>query len=213
LFSMDGDVADVEALSRLARASDAALLLDEAHAVGVWGPEGRGVAALAGVVPDVLVGTCGKALGSFGAFVGASAAITELLWTRARSLVFSTGLPPAVSAATRAAIEIVRGTDGDALRSYLARNIRILRGRPLSLGGAKESAIAPLMVGDDRKVMAMTASLLEPSPNSGWRYFVQGIRPPTVPEGGARLRVSLSARHSLDSVGELSFRLQALAET
>jgi 8-amino-7-oxononanoate synthase len=213
LFSMDGDVADVAALSRIARASDAALILDEAHAVGVWGPEGRGVAALAGVIPDVLIGTCGKALGSFGAFVATSAPIADLLWNRARSLVFSTGLPPAVSAATRQALEIVRGSDGEALRRYLAHNIRILRGRPgLLLGGARESAIAPMMVGDDERVMAMTASLLEPSQESGWRFFVQGIRPPTVPEGGARLRVSLSARHSLDSAAELSYRLKALVE-
>jgi len=211
LFSMDGDVADVAALAGLARSADAALMLDEAHAVGVWGPEGRGIAALAGVTPDLLVGTCGKALGSFGAFVGGSAAITELLWTRARSLVFSTGLPPAVSAATRAALEIVRGTDGDALRGLLADNIRVLRGQHLSLGGAEDSAIAPLLVGDDQKVMAMTANLLEPSNDSGWRFFVQGIRPPTVPDGTARLRVSLSARHSLDAVVELSSRLMALA--
>jgi len=79
LFSMDGDVADVAALARVARDADAALMLDEAHAVGVWGPEGRGVAALAGVVPDLLVGTCGKALGSFGAFVACSKPIVDLL--------------------------------------------------------------------------------------------------------------------------------------
>jgi 8-amino-7-oxononanoate synthase len=212
LFSMDGDVADVVALSRIARSADAALVLDEAHAVGVYGPEGRGVAALAGIVPDVLVGTGGKALGSFGAFVAASQSIVDLLWTRARPLVFSTGLPPSVSAATRRAIEVVRSTDGDALRKDLALNIRTLRGQLPTLGGASESPIAPLLVGDDERVMAMTAALLEPSSKDGWRFFVQGIRPPTVPEGGARLRVSLSARHRVDSVGELSYRLRALID-
>jgi 8-amino-7-oxononanoate synthase len=208
LFSMDGDMADVEALARIARAGDAALVLDEAHAVGVWGPEGRGVAALAGVSPDVLVGTCGKALGSFGAFVAASNAVVELLWNRARSLVFSTGLPPGVAAATRAAVEVVRGAAGDDLRRFLQHNVRILRGQPASrLGGHSDSAIAPLVVGDDAEVMRMTAALLEPSPGTGWRHFVQGIRPPTVPEGTARLRVSVSASHSLDQAADLSYRL------
>ncbi len=210
LFSMDGDVADVAALARAARTADAALMLDEAHAVGVWGPEGRGVAALAGVAPDLLVGTCGKALGSFGAFVACSKPIADLLWTRARSLVFSTGLPPAVSAATRAALEIVRGSDGESLRRRLAAHVRLLRIRVPSLGGDPDSAIAPLLVGDDERVMRITASLLEPSAPSGARVFVQGIRPPTVPEGGARLRVSLSAGHSTESVSELGARLRAL---
>jgi 8-amino-7-oxononanoate synthase len=210
LFSMDGDVADVAALSRIARAADAALMLDEAHAVGVWGPEGRGVAAAADVVPEVLVGTCGKSLGSFGAFVAASAPIVELLWTRARSLVFSTGLPPAVSAATRAALDIIRGSDGDARRKHLVDCVRLLRETVPSLGGASGSAIAPLWIGDDRRVMAMTAALLEPDPASSSRFYVQGIRPPTVPEGGARLRVSLSAGHPTSAVGELAHRLRAL---
>ncbi len=208
LFSMDGDVADVAALARIAKAGDAALMLDEAHAVGVWGPEGRGVAALAGVAPDVLVGTCGKALGSFGAFVASSAAVVELLWNRARSLVFSTGLPPGVVAASRAAVAIVRGLDGTELRRQLEQNVRTLRAQSsFRLGGHEQSAIVPLVVGDDARVMRMTAALLEPSPTTGWRHFVQGIRPPTVPEGGARLRVSVSARHSLDQIAELSYRL------
>jgi 8-amino-7-oxononanoate synthase len=205
LFSMDGDVADVAALARIARAADAALMLDEAHAVGVWGPEGRGVAAAADVVPDLLVGTCGKALGSFGAFVASSAPIAELLWNRARSFVFSTGLPPSVAAASRAAIEIVRGADGDQRRGMLAANVLLLRQLLPQLGGAACSAIAPLMIGDDRRVMELTAQLLEPRGPDGWRFYVQGIRPPTVPEGGARLRISLSAGHSLDQISELAF--------
>lgn len=96
LFSMDGDLADVAALAALCHRHEAALILDEAHALGVLGPEGRGVAAAAGVVPDVVVGTFGKALGTFGAFVATSEAIATLLWNRARPLVFSTGLPRAL---------------------------------------------------------------------------------------------------------------------
>ncbi len=204
LFSMDGDLADVRALGELCRRHDAALILDEAHACGVLGPEGRGLAAAAGVVPDVLVGTFGKALGSFGAFVATSRAVADLLWNRARSFVFSTGLPPSVAAASTAAIEIVRGTDGDARRRTLATLARRFRELVPSAGGAAEAPIAPIIVGDDLEVMQLTARLLED------RVFVQGIRPPTVPEGTARLRVSLSARHELAQV-EKAARLIAAA--
>jgi 8-amino-7-oxononanoate synthase len=208
LFSMDGDIADVRALREISSRADAALMLDEAHAIGVWGPEGRGLAAAAGIQPDLLVGTAGKALGSFGAFVATSRAIADLLWTRARSLVFSTGLPPAVSAATRASIEIVRSVEGADARKRLAEHARRLRAAVRGLGGAPDSAIAPLIIGDDARVMAMSASLLERASPSGDRYFVQGIRPPTVPEGSARLRVSLSAGHTSADLAGLASRLE-----
>ena len=187
LFSMDGDLADVAALAELCRRHDAALVLDEAHAIGVRGPEGRGVAADAGVVPDVLVGTCGKALGASGAFVATTAAVADLLWNRARSFVFSTGPSPIVAAAVEAAIAIVRSSEGDERRRTLAAHARRLREFVPAAGGAADSPIAPIVVGDDRRVMVLTSRLLEQ------RVFVQGIRPPTVPEGTSRLRVSLSA--------------------
>jgi len=189
LFSMDGDIADVVALAELCRRHDAALILDEAHAVGVWGPEGRGIAAEAGVAPDVLIGTCGKALGGFGAFAATSAVIAQLLYNRARPFVFSTALPPSVPAAVQAAVEIVRGTDGDERRRNLVACATSLRER-IRCGGASASAIAPVIVGDDQRVMAISAALLEQ------RIFIQGIRPPTVPEGTARLRISLAAGHT-----------------
>jgi 8-amino-7-oxononanoate synthase len=196
LFSMDGDIVDVEALAALAQRHAAALFLDEAHAIGVWGPEGRGIAASAGVIPDVLVGTCGKALGGFGAFVATSASIAQLLWNRARSLVFSTGLPPSVAAGVQAAIEIVRGTEGAQRRGDLTALARELRSLLPGLGGHRDSAIAPLLIGDDRKVMQLTAELLER------RIYAQGIRPPTVPEGTARLRISLSAGHMSGEIAQ-----------
>jgi 7-keto-8-aminopelargonate synthetase-like enzyme len=194
LFSMDGDTADVAALSALCRRYEAALVLDEAHALGVWGPEGRGIAAEARVAPDVLIGTCGKALGGFGAFAATSAAIAALLWNRARPFVFSTALPPSVSAAVQAALEIVRGTEGDQRRRDLNVRARQLRQRLSGLAGADTSAIAPLVVGDDQRVMALSTAVLER------RVFIQGIRPPTVPEGTARLRISLSAGHSPEDI-------------
>ena len=190
LFSMDGDLADVEGLAELAKKHGAALMLDEAHAIGARGPEGRGVAATVGVVPDVLVGTCGKALGAYGAFVATTPAIAKLLWNRARSLVFSTALPPVISAAVIAAIEIVRGSDGEDRRRALAERARQWRGRVRGLGGQEDSAIAPLIVGDDQRVMEISARLFER------RVFVQGIRYPTVPEGTARLRTSLHAKQT-----------------
>jgi 8-amino-7-oxononanoate synthase len=212
LFSMDGDIADVAALADLCKRHDAALILDEAHAVGVWGPEGRGIAAEAGVVPDVLVGTCGKALGSFGAFAASSAAVADLLWNRARSFVFSTALPPSVPAAVQAALEIVRGSDGDERRRNLvarATQLRMEIGRAAGSSavlGEPRSAIAPVVVGDDRRVMAISAAMLEQ------RVFVQGIRPPTVPEGTARLRVSLSAGHAAADVSQLVSALSAAVQ-
>jgi 8-amino-7-oxononanoate synthase len=191
LFSMDGDLAAVETLAALCKRHDAAFVLDEAHAIGVIGPEGRGLAASQGVVPDVVIGTFGKALGSFGAFAATTRAIAELLWNRARTLVFSTGLPPSVPAASRAAIELVRGTEGEDRRRTLAQHARHLRELVRRAGGEPTSAIAPILIGGDREVMACTEALLAHG------LYVQGIRPPTVPVGTARLRVGLSAAHSL----------------
>ena len=194
LFSMDGDIADLAALAALCRRHDAALIVDEAHAIGAHGPEGRGLCAAVGVVPDVLIGTFGKAVGTFGAFAATTRAISELLWNRARPFVFSTALPPSIPAATSASIEIVRGTEGEDRRRALARNAALFRELVPAAGGARESAIAPIAVGDDRGVMQRAAQLLERG------VFVQGIRPPTVPAGTARLRVSLNAGHTLQHV-------------
>ncbi|MGE0551738.1 MAG: aminotransferase class I/II-fold pyridoxal phosphate-dependent enzyme [Kofleriaceae bacterium] len=190
LFSMDGDFADIEALSDLCQRYDAALIVDEAHALGTIGPEGRGVAAKAGRVPDVVIGTLGKAVGTFGAFAVTTRAIADLLWNRARSFVFSTGMPPSVAAASRAAIEIVRSAEGDDRRRILEQHAQRFRANVPSAGGMAGSPIAPIVVGDDRAVMQMSARLFER------RVFVQGIRPPTVPVGSARLRVSLNASHA-----------------
>jgi 8-amino-7-oxononanoate synthase len=198
MFSMDGDIADVEAIAALCKRHGAALVLDEAHAIGAVGPEGRGVAAAMGVVPDLVIGTFGKALGSFGAFVATSRPIADLLWNRARSLVFSTGSPPSISAASRAAIAIVRGAEGDQRRETLATHARQLRLRIRHAGGAPTCAIVPVRIGDDREVMACTERLLAEG------VFVQGIRPPTVPVGTARLRIGLSASHATQHIEMLA---------
>ena len=194
LFSMDGDLADVGSIAALCRRYDAAFVVDEAHAIGALGPEGRGLCADAAVVPDVVIGTFGKALGTFGAFAATTSPIAELLWNRARPFVFSTALPPSLPAASLAAIEIVRGTEGHDRRRSLAGHARRFRELVPTAGGARDSAIAPIRVGDDREVMRITARLLEA------RLFVQGIRPPTVPEGTARLRVSFASGHTVQQV-------------
>ncbi len=194
LFSMDGDLADIEALAAIAKRHDAALMIDEAHALGARGPEGRGVAAERGVVPDVMVGTCGKALGAYGAFVATTPAISALLWNRARSLVFSTALPPLIAAVVLAALEIVRGSEGEDRRRALAARARQLRARIRDLGGHADSAIAPLVIGDDRRVMELSARLYER------RVFVQGIRYPTVPVDSARLRMTVNAGHRAEDI-------------
>lgn len=197
VFSMDGDLADVAALAALCKRHDAGFVLDEAHAVGALGPEGRGLAAEHGVVPDVVVGTFGKALGSFGAFAATSRAIADLLWNRARTLVFSTGLPPSVPAASRAAIEVVRSAEGAERRRTLASHARRLRELVPRAGGDATIAIAPLVIGGDREAMRCMERLLVDG------VFVQGIRPPTVPVGTARLRVGLSAAHTALQVERL----------
>ncbi|HET7501790.1 MAG TPA: 8-amino-7-oxononanoate synthase [Kofleriaceae bacterium] len=198
LFSMDGDLADLPAIAALCKRHDAAFVLDEAHAVGALGPEGRGLAAELGVVPDIVIGTFGKALGSFGAFAATTPAIADLMWNRARPLVFSTGLPPGVAAASRAALELARGAEGDERRATLAARARQLRSRVRRAGGAPTSAIAPILIGADREAMACTDRLLAAG------LFVQGIRPPTVPPGTARLRVGLSAAHTVEQLERLA---------
>jgi len=198
LFSMDGDVADIVALEGLCRRHGAALVLDESHAMGAVGPEGRGLAAELGVVPEVMIGTFGKALGSFGAFAATSAAVATLLWNRARTLVFSTGLPASVAAASRAAIEVARSSDGERLRGALATSARRLRELAPVVAGVAWSAIAPVLVGGDREVMVLAERLLADG------LFVQGIRPPTVPVGSARLRIGLSAAHEPSQVERLA---------
>lgn len=204
LFSMDGDLADLSVLRGLADRHDAALYVDEAHALGVLGA-GRGACHDAGVRPDVLVGTLGKAFGLSGAFVAGSARLRALLENRARSYVFSTAPPPAIAAAVRAAVALVAGgadararalRHADRVRAQLRRDgWQVLDGR---------SSIVPVIVGDPAATMAASRALLERG------YFVQGIRPPTVPPGTSRLRVVPTAAHTDAQVDGLLAAFAAL---
>jgi 8-amino-7-oxononanoate synthase len=191
LFSMDGVVAPLRELRRLADQHNAGLLLDEAHALGVLGPGGRGLAAEQEVQPDVLIGTLGKAFGLAGAFAAAQPSLISWIRNRARSYVFSTAPSPALCAAAVRATELVR--DASQARASLRKNTARLRKEIAALGysvppGA--SHIIPIMLGDNRSTMDLCARLLEHG------VFVQGIRPPTVPKGTARLRLTPMATHS-----------------
>ncbi|WP_428268495.1 8-amino-7-oxononanoate synthase [Haliangium sp.] len=208
VFSMDGDRAPLPALAALCRDAEALLMVDEAHAGGVLGPEGQGAAAAAGVEPEILVGTLGKAFGSFGAYVTGAGELAELLLNRARSFVFTTALPPGVVAATLAAVRLVRGPQGAARRRRLRDHIARFRGGLSELGvlapGAGTTPIFPVIVGDDRLVMTCTQRLLERG------IYAQGIRPPTVPAGTARLRFALMAGHEDEDIGRVLDELDQL---
>lgn len=181
LFSMDGDRAPVADLAAIAREHGALLMIDEAHAAGIEEDD---------TPVDLRIGTLGKALGGFGAYVAASAPLVELLAQRARSFVFTTALPVPVVAAAHAAIDWLATGDGRARIAALAENVRHFHARR-GLAGVP-SHIVPLMVrdGDPRRAMAACEALLERG------IFAQGIRPPTVPAGSSRLRFALMATHT-----------------
>jgi 8-amino-7-oxononanoate synthase len=197
VFSMDGDVAPLADLATLAERHDAWLMIDEAHAVGVFGDSGAGVAEATGLGARVTVrmGTLGKALGSYGAFVAGSRALIELLVNRARAYVYSTALPPPVIAAAEASIAIARGETER--RQALWDNARLLHGRLERAGVAMqalESPILPLMVGGAAEALAVTERALAAD------VLAPAIRPPTVPQGTARLRLTPIATHSREQI-------------
>lgn len=187
-FSMDGDGPDLRALRGICDETGAALILDEAHALGVFGPEGRGRAAEAGVQPDVMVGTLGKALATQGAFVAGSGDLCRWLWNRARSLVFSTGLSPMLASVAAEAVREIRGdqTGRDRL-SALSDDLR-RRLNDLGIPVANRSGpILPIVLGSEHRALAWRDALGERG------VKVQAIRPPTVPNGTSRLRVTTRA--------------------
>ena len=193
VFSMDGDRAPLAGIADLCERFGAWLMVDEAHAAGVFGPRGAGLAAEYGITDRVTVhvGTLGKALASFGAYVAGSRRLVDLLVNRARSFIFTTGLPPASAAAARAAIEVVE-REPERARGLLARAARLgteLRAAGLSVPHV-DSQILPVLVGDAGRAVEVGARLLAEG------VYVAAIRPPTVPAGTSRLRVSLMATHS-----------------
>lgn len=193
VFSMDGDVAPLAGIVQLAERYGAMVMVDEAHATGVLGPNGAGVVAAEGLGERVMVqmGTLGKALGVFGAYVAGSAKLMELLINRSRSFIFTTSLPPVVLAMAYAAIDVVEAEQER--RCALQRNSEQLRRGLAGLDyvlGNSTTQILPVVVGDERKCMGLAAFLLDQG------FYAQGIRPPTVPPGTSRLRVTTMATHT-----------------
>jgi glycine C-acetyltransferase/8-amino-7-oxononanoate synthase len=192
VFSMDGDIAPLADLAELSRRHDCRLLVDEAHATGCLGPGGRGSVAAAGLSEevDVIVGTLGKALGGYGAYVCGSAELMDFLVNSARPFIFSTAPPPPVVAAANAALEVLTEQPGrvELLRSNAAALREGLRSEGLEPIGS-ETQIVPLVVGDAEDAMAICERLLERG------VFAQAIRPPTVPAGTSRLRLTTMATH------------------
>jgi len=193
VFSMDGDVAPLPEIVELAQRYDCRVMVDDAHGTGCVGPGGRGSVAAAGLEGevDVVVGTLGKALGSYGAFVLCERTTAKYLVNVARTLIFSTALPPPAVAAAMAALELL--DDQPRRVEKLQRNATVLREALSAEGlacGESETQIVPLVVGEARAAVKASERALEQG------VFAQAIRPPTVPEGTSRLRLAVMASHT-----------------
>ncbi len=196
VFSMDGDIAPVEKLVRLKEKYDCLLMVDEAHATGIFGKDGSGITGDAGMARgvDIIMGTFSKALGGFGSYVATSAAIRDYLINTSRSFIYSTALPPAVIAAGIASLDIVAGEPHR--RETLLANADHFRNRLKEAGFCVkgDSQIVPVIVGDSGETVRLSESLKDKG------YWVTPVRPPTVPQGQARLRMSLTFNHTRDDL-------------
>ncbi|MGH9734308.1 MAG: aminotransferase class I/II-fold pyridoxal phosphate-dependent enzyme [Candidatus Acidiferrales bacterium] len=206
VFSMEGDVAPLDSLLRLARDYGAELILDEAHATGVFGPHGSGVGASVGVTREIfaVVHTCGKALASAGAFVCCNKLLKQYLVNRARTFIFSTAMPPYFAAQIGTALELAIGADRE--RAELRSLADLLRGELRAAGvavGASDTQIVPVMCGTNEAALHV-ASVLQAA-----GFAVRAIRPPTVPAGTARVRLSLTAKVTRADVLRLSKAIRA----
>lgn len=207
VFSMDGDVAPLRSLAQVCKAHDALLVVDDAHGIGVLGPQGRGSVMSAGLSEDevpVLIGTLGKAVGTSGAFVAGPAVLMDYLVQKARTYIYTTAMPPAMAAATCASLDLIEADDQR--RVHLNELIARFRYGAKALGYAlmpSYTPIQPIMIGGNEEALALSQALEQRG------VMVTAIRPPTVPEGQARLRVTLSAAHTQGQVDRL---LAALSE-
>lgn len=200
VFSMDGDTADIAALSALARRYDAFFYLDEAHATGVLGPQGRGLSH--GHDVDLVMGTFSKALGSMGAYIAGSRALCDWIVTACSGFIYSTAPSPPMLGAMDAALDLMPGLE--AARVRLRENAMTLRRRLRQAGidtGQSRTQIIPVITGDENATLALAASLETQG------LLTIAIRPPTVPAGSARLRLALSASHDEAAIDRLAHAL------
>ncbi|GAB4302598.1 MAG: 8-amino-7-oxononanoate synthase [Thiohalomonadaceae bacterium] len=211
VFSMDGDIAPLPELAACAKQHGAWLMMDDAHGLGVIGDHGRGSMEVSGLTPHelpLLVGTLGKGFGSFGAFVAAEHVLIETLIQQARPYIYTTALPPAVAEATRASLRVIRSDEGAERRAHLAALVRRFRDGAQQLGLRlmdSATAIQPLLVGDSATAVRLSEALLTKG------ILIGAIRPPTVPAGTARLRITFSAAHTAAQVDALLDALQHIA--
>ncbi len=206
VFSMDGDIAPLAEIAQVAEEKGLMMMVDEAHATGVLGENGRGAVNEQGLAGELtaVMGTLGKALGSFGAYICGSNELIDLLINRSRTFIFTTSLPPAVLATAIEAIKLLE--TNDTLRRLLWANTKYFSKELVQLGfdvRVSESPIIPLMIGENDLTMEFCRRLLERD------ILIQGIRPPTVPKGSARLRITLMATHSRE---DLEKALEALKD-
>lgn len=199
IFSMDGDSAPLADIAARTRSANGWLMVDDAHGIGVCG-DGRGSCAAQGVKPELLVVTFGKAFGLSGAAVLCSDSVAEYLLQFARHLIYSTAMPPAQAVALQTALAVVMSEEGDARRETLRQHIGRFRQGAQQLGWrltASESAIQPLIVGENAPTLALAERLRQQG------CWLSAIRPPTVPAGTARLRITLTAAHLQDDIDRL----------
>ena len=198
VFSMDGDQADVPAMAALARRHGAFFYLDEAHATGVLGERGAGLAALARGEVDLVMGTFSKALGSFGAYVAGSRTLRDYLINRCAGFIYSTALPPPLLGAIDAALDLVPSLDAE--RRHLRKLGERLRTGLGAAGfdtGPSTTQIVPVLIGEEAKTLALSTALERAG------FLGVAIRPPTVPPGGSRIRFALTAAHREDDIDRL----------
>jgi 8-amino-7-oxononanoate synthase len=209
VFSMDGDLAPVADLLSIAEAHDALLIVDDAHGFGVLGQYGRGILEYCQIQSDriVYIGTLGKAAGVSGAFVCAHKTLMECLIQKGRPYIYSTATPPAIAHTVLASLHLIEGEEGQARRAHLNQLIAIWR-QELQLEHWQMSSsmtpIQPLVLGSNAAALSASKQLDEAG------YWIPAIRPPTVPEGSARLRITFSANHSIQAVRELIAELQKI---
>lgn len=209
VFSMDGDLANLPLLTKSSREGEALLVIDDAHGLGVIGPRGRGILEHWGMSQEdcpLLVGTLGKAFGTFGAFVAGPRDLLDFLVQKSRTYIYTTALPPALAHATLRSLSLIQAEDWR--RVYLERLIHRFRAAASGLGFHlldSESPIQPIVIGDNGVALAASQQLLERG------FLVIPVRPPTVPKGTARLRVTLTAGHTERQVDQLLDALSDLA--
>lgn len=202
VFSMDGDRCDIPAIATLAEKYNALLFVDDAHAVGVWGENGLGLGLDASGI-DILLGTFGKAFGSFGAYVACSQKMKDYLINFCPGFIYTTALPPAVVGAIDAALDVIPGINAE--RNKYHKRISEVRNSLQDIGfdtGASSTQIIPLIIGGEKETVALAQWLEEQG------ILATAIRPPTVPKNSSRIRITLTARHTEEQIDYLLSRMK-----